>query len=339
MMGKRRSEIDIFKGILTITMILCHCIQFFGMEEQGVQKVLRDVINIATFSGFLFCFGYVGNLAYYQKNWGISARKMGKNAVRILIAFYISGIAYVAFVEEKIFQWKFITEVLLLKKYPGWSEFLVSFAAILFVGIAVFPLMKRMNGIILGVIVAISAVSCFIPYDSIHNSWLALFTGSRDFTTFPVLQYGVFFAAGVWMCKKEIKWNIWLMIGTIAVGIPCWWQYIREGYLPERFPPSLFFICGGCVFVYLYFLLSCWAAKRRENNKAVEIVSGYLERTGQDSLYYLLLSNILIFALDGSNFSFRSEVYAYAFFIMILLLIPYLGQLKNTRKKEKITEG
>ena len=58
----RNREIDICKGILTVTMILGHCIQFFGFEEQGVQKILVNVINLTTFSGFLFCFGFVSNL-------------------------------------------------------------------------------------------------------------------------------------------------------------------------------------------------------------------------------------------------------------------------------------
>ena len=87
--------------------------------------------------------------AYYRNGWKESAGKMLKNAVRILIAFYISGMAYVAFVERKIFRWDFIAEVLLLKKFPGWSEFLVSFAAVLLVGILVFLVLKRMNGWIL----------------------------------------------------------------------------------------------------------------------------------------------------------------------------------------------
>ena len=83
----RRREIDICKGILTVTMILCHCIQFFGNETEGVQKILADVINLATFSGFLFCFGYVSDIAYYRKEWKESAGKMLKNAVRLLAAF------------------------------------------------------------------------------------------------------------------------------------------------------------------------------------------------------------------------------------------------------------
>ena len=130
---------------------------------------------------------------------------MLRNVFRILIAFYISGIAYVAFVEGKIFRWKFVTEVLLLKKYPGWSEFLASFAAVLLVGIFIYPLMRRMNTIMFVGVACISCMACYIPYDRVHNSWLALLAGSRDYITFPVLQYAVFFAAGVLFGTAGIK--------------------------------------------------------------------------------------------------------------------------------------
>ena len=219
-------------------MILCHCIQFFGKEEYGLQKILVNLINLSTFSGFMFCFGYTNQVAYYEKSWKSSSVKMLRNVFRILIAFYISGIAYVAFVEGKIFCWKFVTEVLLLKKYPGWSEFLASFAAVLLVGIFIYPLMRRMNTIMFVGVACISCMACYIPYDRVHNSWLALLAGSRDYITFPVLQYAVFFAAGVLFCKKEIRWNVWIFLVVIFAGIPCLRTILETGMLPERFPPS-----------------------------------------------------------------------------------------------------
>lgn len=53
---------------------------------------------------------------------------MLRNMIRLLLAFYISGLAYMAFKEQKIFRKDFIREVLTLRRYPGWSEFLASFA-------------------------------------------------------------------------------------------------------------------------------------------------------------------------------------------------------------------
>ena len=63
---ERNQEIDIMKGLLTLAMILCHCLQFFGKEDAGIEKILVNVINLTTFSGFLFCFGFVCCLAYFQ---------------------------------------------------------------------------------------------------------------------------------------------------------------------------------------------------------------------------------------------------------------------------------
>ena len=334
MVRGRNREIDICKGILTVTMILCHCIQFFGFEEQGVQKILVNVINLTTFSGFLFCFGFVSNLAYYEnRNFKTSAVKLEKNAVRLLVAFYVSGIAYMAFVEDKIFRWDFITEILLLKRYPGWSEFLASFAAMMLAGILLYPVLKRVNGWVVAAVAVISGAACFLPYASIHNSWLALFAGSRDFTTFPILQYMVFFAAGAWISRKRIWWKPQILAVVLVISLPCIIQFIRDGYLPERFPPSIFYIAGGSLFVYLDYLIAGGLERLREKTRILEAVSGCLERCGRASLHYLLLSNLLIFALDGSSFSFRSGAYAFGAFAVILLLISYLHQLRNEGKK------
>ena len=70
-----------------------------------------------------------------------------------------------AFVEQKIFRVDLVLEVLKLNKYPGWSEFLASFAAVLFVGILLFPLFKKMNGWMFLVMGVSSIVACFLPYD------------------------------------------------------------------------------------------------------------------------------------------------------------------------------
>ena len=262
--------------MLTVAMMLCHCIQFFGKEEYGLQKILVNLINLSTFSGFMFCFGYTNQIAYYRKEWKNSFGKMLKNVCRMLIAFYISGIAYVALVEGKIFRWKFVAEVVMLKKYPGWSEFLVSFAAVLLVGIFLYPIIRRMNTIMFLGVACISCIACYIPYERIHNSWLALLTGSRDYITFPVLQYGVFFAAGILVCKKEIRWNLRILLLTIIAGIPCLITVLKTGFLPERFPPSVWFICGGFVLVYGYYLIAV-GMERKRNLYIIEKIAHYFE--------------------------------------------------------------
>ena len=122
-MNARKREIDIQKGMLTVAMMLCHCIQFFGKEEYGLQKILVNLINLSTFSGFMFCFGYTNQIAYYRKELEKQFWKNAENVCRMLIAFYISGIAYVALVEGKIFRWKFVAEVVMLKNIRAGRNF------------------------------------------------------------------------------------------------------------------------------------------------------------------------------------------------------------------------
>ena len=79
----------------------------------------------------------------------------------------------------------------------------------------------------------------------------------------------------------------------------------------------------GMALVYGYYLISI-GIERKRDLFIIERIAHYLEETGKVSLYCLLLSNLFIFALAGSSFSFRSEGYAYTFFIVILLLMGYL---------------
>lgn len=332
-MKTRNREIDIMKGLLTVAMILCHCIQFFGNEGVGTQKQLVNLINLTTFSGFLFCFGYVSELAYYRKDFKTAAWKMGKNAVRMVIAFYISGLGYIALAERKTYQWQRVEAVLKLRVFPGWSEFLASFAAVLLIGIVLYPLMKRMNWKLFLAFLAASLAGCWlIPYGEIHNSYLALLVGSNDYTTFPVLQYGVFFAAGVWFSKEKISWEKKTLLGAILFGIPFFLYYAQhDSWLPGRFPPSVCFICGGIFGVYVYRLVSLLLAWLAEKNTIADIVMTSIENIGMNSMFYLILSNLLIFAVAGSNFTYRSIKFAYWYFGIVLCIIYFLRKYIRTK--------
>ena len=85
--------------------------------------------------------------------------------------------------------------------------------------------------------------------------------------------------------------------------------------------------------VYGYYLISAGVERVREKYKIFGQIAAWLEKVGKASLYYLLLSNIFLFALDGSHFSFRSEGYAYAFFVIVILVISYLEWLRDGKKK------
>lgn len=60
--SKRDNKIDVLKGILTVLMIVAHIFQFFSTNL--LLDKFGKYVNLTTFSGFMFCFGYVCYIAY-----------------------------------------------------------------------------------------------------------------------------------------------------------------------------------------------------------------------------------------------------------------------------------
>lgn len=346
----RDRSLDVMKGILVLQMVLCHCIQFFGNESWPVQKQICDYINLTTFSGFLFTFGFACQYAYFRKSFREAAPHMAKNAVRMLIAFYLSGICYIAFVEYEYYDPGAVPQMLLLQKYPGWSEFLASFFGVILIGLVFFGLFRRMNGWILAGIGALSFGLTFLPYDRITHPWAALFVGSTECQTFPVLQYLFYFAAGVYLCKamsaqrggeaggragaggrgipaavsqcggkaggregaggKKSALRWAVPAAAVLLTIPELVFYLRTGELSGRFPPDAMFVFGAGAFVYLYYCLSRKLAKWNVH---------FLSAIGENAIFYLLFTNCVIFAFAGSNFKLRGIRFALQFYVLLML--------------------
>ncbi|MEG1427235.1 MAG: hypothetical protein RSC76_06055 [Oscillospiraceae bacterium] len=314
----RKSEADFFKGILTLGMILCHVLQFFGDEQAPGQREIVQFVNLITFSGFLFSFGYISYTAYLQKKFSAVWRKMLKNTGKLYAAYCLSGICFYALAERKIFSTERIFDVLLLRKFPGWSEFLIAFALMNLVNILLFSVLKRTNFITLAVSAALSFAACFIPYGEIHGSIPALLVGSKDFVTFPILQYSVYFVAGVLFAKQ----NLWEKKRTYLIGaVPTLGTLLflcLTGDMPGRFPPHFLYIFGASFVVVLYF----WAAKKFSEKK--NPVVGFLNLFGMNSLFALLMSNLFIFGIAGSKFGYRDFGYAMVFYMVLIAVLWYL---------------
>ncbi len=65
-MRNRDTSIDTMKSILIIFMILAHIIQFFPVWWWKTEHI-SNYVNLTTFSGFMFTFGYVCYKAYIGK--------------------------------------------------------------------------------------------------------------------------------------------------------------------------------------------------------------------------------------------------------------------------------
>ncbi|WP_372632272.1 acyltransferase family protein [Cohnella sp.] len=315
---KRERAIDLFKGLLVLGMVYCHTLQFFSDPQvyPNGQKFI-EVINLITFSGFVFSFGYVSQLSYYGKPFRLAAPRMLMAALKTLFAFYVSGAAFRLFIDGRVLSWANIKPILTLNDMPGWSEFLASFTYLMIVGLILFVPLRRLAEIKwLGFVVAgVLLLTTFIPYGSIHWMKWGPLIGTRDFASFPVLQYFPYYLLGILFARYRIVWDWRVLTGAIVASGAFVWKWLStEGQpLPERFPPSIWWIVGPALVLYGYYLLS----RLMEKYPAPFVP---LEAMGRNVLWYLVMSNVLIFALKG-NQQDNLLLSAWDGFLMALVLL------------------
>lgn len=327
----RARRIDILKGILTLQMIFAHCIQFYvDLSKNQTALHISDYINLTTFSGFLFCFGYASCLSYFGGEWKEAAGRLLKNALRLMAGFYISSFCYVIFVEKIPFRIDLTLEILLLERLAGWSEFLFSFPLIMILECILFPLFKEKCKWGLPAMAVISILTCLLPQRE-AGSIVGSLTGGTGGAYFPVIPYGLYLLAGVWFARKQMGFKKFVFI--LACGGTMWHtiDYIWiSGGQPSRFPLSLAFLAGAALFVYLYYLFATVLEKRAEMPPV-----RYLSGVGKNSLFYLLLSNFIVFSVTATKFYKKEMNYSIGLFLVILLLIWYMqGVCKGKERPE-----
>src|SRR5437870_645721 len=108
-MKQRDAATDIFKGLLVFGMLYAHVVQLSGRYTDapaaGALYFTVTFIDNVTFAGFLFCFGYAAWLAYFSRGFARSWRRMLVTAVKILVAFYLSGFASRMILDGQEFSW------------------------------------------------------------------------------------------------------------------------------------------------------------------------------------------------------------------------------------------
>ena len=316
----RITYLDTTKGILVLAMILTHIIVFFGVDDP-LMKLFSDGGGLVSFSGFLFCFGYGSYLAYLRKEKTPKARML-ENSVKILIAFYISGISYRFLVDNSIDLYGII-KVVLLFDIPGYSEFLLSFFITILLS-AVFAKQFRMivtNKVYLALAITISLSFTYIPYSLIKIPQVGLLLGTTDYAAFPVVQYIPLFLIGSYFAFKriELNWSVVLISVFLLIEFAVFsWL---KGAMPSRFPPSAMWIAGSFGLVYACYGLGYFLDR-------IPIVARVLRAIGANVLYWLLASNIAIFSLTLSvkknSLSILGVIIA---FVVMVAIIYYMATI------------
>lgn len=288
---KRNHSVDFMKSILVILMMMAHVVQFFPCGK--IAGVFSTYVNLTTFSGFMFTFGFVCYTAYIEKSADIIlVNKLFRKMLKTIVAFYLFGIAYTVLVSHH-FSLTGIVKIIALQKIPGYSEFLLSFAFIyplIFVWVLIKQRIKHWH---LAFMFVVSLVLTLIDYSKIHIPVIGVFLGTNSFACFPIIQYSSYFLAGIYLSSTHriIDKNVLVIsvIGTFYFLGFCFTNH----HLPNRFPPTACWIMGGYAFVYLYFIIC---------NKISEHLLRFkrLIEIGRHSLVFLVISNIVIFMM--SNF-------------------------------------
>ena len=329
----RDHSVDYFKGLLVIGMVYTHVLQFFSDESifPAIQYSTQ-FFNLITFSGFVFCFGYVCQIAYYCKPFQIVYKKMFLTGLKTLMAFYLSGLAFQVYVGNQPLNMETIIPILLLEVIPGWSEFLVSFSLIILVGLALFHVFVWMSNRprLFWMICFLLLLTTWLDYDAVTIPQLGLFVGTTSFPTFPVVQYLPFYLIGLYFAKHRIgfQWNH-LFVSSVGTILFLYYLLSRDMQLPERFPPNIYWVVGPTLILYGYYMFSKVLDRWGKG-------LGFLRMMGENVLVYLLLSNLFIFSLDSSLSLFFLGPWEGLFFSFILLfVISYLIKLTNRGPSRK----
>ncbi len=324
-------EIDVMKALLAVGMILDHAIILLADKPaRTLTTEFKNVIGLVSFSGFLFCFGYATWHAYFSK--APAFKRILPSALRPWIAYYISAYFYLLFIERSYGNADLLN-VLLLARLVPYAEFLPAFSLTLLLGF----LLRKPIGYLLErprlffAIVGALLFSTFIPANRVQSPLLSLFIGSPEEVAagFPLLQYFPLYLIGIYFARYNLKPNPWIGLAGIA-GF-----YLFENFVGgvTRFPPNLAFILGSAFFVLAWYALSRFIGRWTP-------AARLLAPIGINALFYLVMSNVLIFAFRsalpklGGAMSLKATLEVS---LAMLAVIYFLTQIVRTIDVKKIS--
>ena len=324
MVNRINTEINYTKGILVISMVYAHVFQFQFLGRSYVLKAISIFTNLVSFSGFLFCFGFAFWLAYLSKP-KIPWKAIIKTSLKCYFSFFLSGVAYRLMVSGNDLSFSLLSRIAALRDIPGFSEFLISFSVVTIVSCLLAPVIEvaTRNRKNLAVATALLLTSTLLPKSTVYDPLIGLFIGGSGFKFFPLVQYMPLFLFGIYTARSQRRFNIFaLAAAVIAVSAFAGLNIVR---IPiHRFPPSAIWIVCSAGLVYIYYGLGKVIAKFFPFRIKI-----YINSVGQNVLFYLLLSNIFLFANKalgyGRNLTIKQNIASYLAIMMILFFLQYIS--------------
>jgi hypothetical protein len=319
-MSQRSLTIDLTKGLLTVGMVLAHVVQFFGESSNSLLYAISLWTNLASFSGFLFCFGFAYWTAYLCKE-NIPWNNILKTALKCYGAFIISGVAFRTLVESQPITIHLIYKIAVIRDIPGYSEFLLSFTFLTLLS-AIFQRFIRLatrGPRQLFIIFFICLIVATLKPSHSISPFLGQIVGAQGFSYFPVVQYLPLFLTGIYLSRhhKLISPKLTILAGFIsATFIALNMMHIEA----NRFPPSAIWIVSSFGPVYLYYSLAHQIRARFSR-----VILGYLNAVGQNVLFYLVLSNLVIFTCSALNLKHGFGLFqCFSFFVTLMAMLYFI---------------
>ena len=286
---QRVRSIDIMKGLLTLGMISAYGIQILAYQNSE-GSLFRIFINLISFTGFCFCFGYVVNLAYYQNSVRYLQRSI-QTVLRCYLAYVLSGYAFMVIMDSSP-GLEVLLKIATFGCIPGYSEFLASLTALLLLAILLKKVMLFLleKPLLFFVVFFMILSSVFLPLRQ-YPIRIGLLIGNRSGTLFPILQYFPVVILGCYFSARKITDIRTLSIFWIIALISFIFVLIDKDNI-RRYPPNLVFMAMSLGISMFYYYISIHLDKLLKN-PAGELIIHF----GSNVLYYLIISNISFFIL------------------------------------------
>jgi len=321
-MNNRNAEIDITKGMLTIGMIFAHMVSFLYNQQSSILVAIKHgIIDLVSFPGFLFCFGFASWVAYYQKN-NIPWMKIIKTAFKCYFAFVISGVAWRVIVPSEKTGINVFTNIILIRDMPLLSEFLLTFALITIMGALFYKqitiLTRRWLYLILATSICLAFT--FLPQSDQYDPLISVFIGGGKYQSFPLIQYLPLFLLGIFAARNPDWFNLRLYLIASYVGCGIWLAFMFSNIPLTEFPPSASWIMSSVGFLSLICVVA-----NLFSVKFPKLITRYLNVVGQNVLVYLLLSNLSIIIGIALGLDKKlNEFQLLLFFTSILVFIFFI---------------
>ncbi|MDP4005916.1 hypothetical protein [Methylobacterium sp. NEAU K] len=333
----RRVDLDLFKTFLVVGMVLAHTIQLLQEPIDIFAKCISNYVNLVSFSGFLFAFGW-GTTLSFGTNKVRTAWDRLRGPAKILLAFYLTAIAHLVLIDGAGWSATRILDVATLMYLPGHGEFLASLFAMSIVMIWLGKELSLVSGnpTCLIMVSGISVLCGCFHIESEDLPWVPILIGTKNAVSFPLAPYAIWvFLGSYYAPRKGPPSHLEFFLAALAtytfVAVA-----MTDDHLASRFPPSTLWVAGPALFLLLYRAVSMEIVKRIK-------LSPIITLPGHHILVFLVASNFILFALHNIFGRFVQNIIESAALTAIIIAIIsklielFYGSINSSRDAAPIS--